>query len=65
MGRISRYTIDDDFNHQNIKHEIDGGDFAFSSKPQFITIYTSYTFNANGVKTGVLHIDFNRWNIKR
>ena len=31
------------------------GLLAFSSTPWLITIYTSYAFNANGVKTVVLH----------
>ena len=52
MCRIARYTIDNYPHCRNIHNQIDGGAFAFSSSPRLIT---SCTFNANRVKTRVLH----------
>ena len=54
MCQIAQYSIGNYPYCRNIRNQIDGGAFAFSSSPWLITIYTSCTFNANGVKTGVL-----------
>ena len=56
MSQIAWYAISNDFNRWNIKMIIHGDNFCCISTPWLITIYTSYTFNANGVKTGVLQM---------
>ena len=41
MCRIAQHTIGNYPHCQNIHSQIDGGDFALSSSPRLITIYTS------------------------
>ena len=41
MCRVARHTIGNYPHYRNIHNQIDGGDFAFSSSPRLITIYTS------------------------
>ena len=62
MSKIIYYAWLSTVNHRHQiwspihKTSINGRSFALSSLPWLHTIFTSYIFNANGVKTGVLHL---------
>ena len=53
--RMSRYPSVTIPKIETQHNQINGGALAFSFTPILFTIYVSCIFNANGVKTGVLH----------
>ena len=66
MCLIAQHTIDNYPRCQNIHNQIDGGDFALSSSPRLITIYTSCKWGQNRghYKNLRYQLEKRRWEVK-